>query len=66
MGHIDTTRYRITFGKHKGKSVADLPSDYLRWLCGEDWVEEKHEQLFELAQAELNWRDEMGQHCEED
>ncbi len=23
----------IRFGKHKGKTYQDVPSDYLQWLC---------------------------------
>tara|TARA_R100000805_G_C3523855_1_gene45178 strand:- start:288 stop:440 length:153 start_codon:yes stop_codon:yes gene_type:complete len=29
--------YRIKFGKHKGKSLDDIPFDYLRWLAKQDW-----------------------------
>jgi uncharacterized protein (DUF3820 family) len=55
----------MPFGKHKGKSFSALPSGYLRWLCGEDWFEEKHEHLFEVAQDELRYRDEVGGHWED-
>jgi uncharacterized protein (DUF3820 family) len=30
---------RIKFGKHKGKAVWDIPSDYLCWLERQDWVD---------------------------
>ena len=66
MGHVDTTSHLMPFGKHKGTSVAELPSSYLRWLEGEDWFEEKHENLLEVVQQELRWRDETGMHFEDD
>lgn len=66
MGHnIKTVVYKMPFGKHKGESFAELPSSYLRWLCGEDWFEEKYEHLFEVAQDELRYRDEVGGHWED-
>lgn len=66
MGHVDTGGYVMPLGKHRGKSIADLPSGYLRWLCGQDWFEERYEHLLEVAQEELRWRDEMDEHWEDD
>jgi uncharacterized protein (DUF3820 family) len=65
MGHKNTAGLTISFGKHKGKCIAELPSSYLRWFAGQDWAENEHEELFEAAQEELRWRDETGQHWEE-
>ena len=31
MGNI-TEKTRLPFGKHKGRSVASCPTDYLRWM----------------------------------
>lgn len=30
----------ITFGKYAGRSIQELPGDYLRWLCGADFPDE--------------------------
>lgn len=65
LGHIDTDLYIVPFGKHKGETFAELPSNYLRWLCGQDWFEEKYEHLLEVGQAELRWREETNSHWED-
>lgn len=65
MGHIDTAGYIMPFGKHKGESIADLPSSYLRWLAEQDWFESRYEHLLEVVQHELDWRGETNQHWEE-
>lgn len=43
--------YRLWFGKHKGKDLEDVPTDYLRWLDAQPWL--KHSLMmavrFELA-----------------
>ena len=30
------SEFRMSFGKHKGKILADVPDDYLQWLLGRD------------------------------
>ena len=30
----------LTFGKHAGKPIEELPKDYLQWVCGADFSEE--------------------------
>lgn len=30
--------YRLPFGIHKGKSIATVPTSYLRWLLTQDWL----------------------------
>lgn len=30
----DRPSYRMPFGKYRGIALADLPNDYLDWLCG--------------------------------
>lgn len=30
----------MPFGKHKGKPMSEVPSDYLDWLHGQEWVSE--------------------------
>jgi exodeoxyribonuclease X len=29
----------MTFGKHKGAAIADIPADYKRWLLGQQDVD---------------------------
>jgi len=31
----------MSFGKHKGKRMKDVPGKYLCWLLEQDWFEEK-------------------------
>jgi uncharacterized protein (DUF3820 family) len=31
----------MPFGKHKGESLEDIPVEYLDWLIGQDWMDEK-------------------------
>lgn len=28
----------MTFGKHKGAPMKDVPGDYLQWLSGQPWI----------------------------
>ena len=30
--------YKLTFGKHQGKELDQVPADYLDWLMGQDWI----------------------------
>jgi uncharacterized protein (DUF3820 family) len=30
--------YKMTFGKHKGKTLDHIPFDYLRWLAVQDFA----------------------------
>lgn len=36
-GEMDAA-YKMTFGKHKGERLRDIPVGYLDWLIGEDWL----------------------------
>lgn len=40
--------YELTFGKHKGKKLKELPTDYLEWLMG-NTKDERMLKLIELA-----------------
>ena len=35
----DINEYRITFGKHSGALIKEVPKDYLRWLAGQELKE---------------------------
>lgn len=30
--------YRLTFGKHKGETLDEVPLKYLDWLLGQEWL----------------------------
>lgn len=30
----------MPFGKYKGRRMQDVPSGYLDWLLGQDWIDE--------------------------
>ncbi len=48
---------QIPFGKHKGVDIEDVPTDYLKWLCGEDFFREKFSRLRETILKELKYRE---------
>jgi hypothetical protein len=52
----------IHFGKHKGKMICDLPSDYLKWMI--ENVEEDY--LSNAAESEFKFREKWGTHFYED
>lgn len=35
----------MPFGKHQGKSLQNVPADYLLWLLDTDWCREKFPEL---------------------
>lgn len=43
----------VSFGKHAGKTIEEIPTSYLRWMC--ENVENK-EEIVEAAAEELRWR----------
>jgi hypothetical protein len=52
-------KYAITWGKHKGKDVGDVPSDYLVWcLDNMEWFDPTHQKfnrtLWEIVRRRLN------------
>jgi len=56
--HADTM---MTFGKFgpgaDHRPIGHVPASYLRWCLEQDWFEDKHEDLIEIFQEELNWRE---------
>ena len=57
----------IPFGKaHKGKSIANCPSSYLRWIVDTFESDIQYHYLAEAAEEELNHRDHYKCHFEED
>lgn len=35
---IPDDEYVLTFGKHKGKMLKDVPDDYLYWMHDQKWM----------------------------
>lgn len=52
----------LTFGKHAGKSISDIPSDYLRWLFTESTT---NDEVQEAAEAEYQFREQHRTHFNE-
>jgi hypothetical protein len=55
----DIPRFVFPFGKHKGRDIGDVPSDYLVWcLDNMDWLDPGHEKfnktLWEIIRQRLN------------
>jgi len=53
----------ITFGKHKGKKLQDVPADYLLWLADQPGFDESKPDLYDyidrnraVLEAELEGR----------
>ena len=36
---VITDNFLISFGKHKGKRIGDVPASYLIWFYEQDWAE---------------------------
>jgi uncharacterized protein (DUF3820 family) len=52
---------QIPFGNtHKGKDIEDCPTDYLTWLKGEKWFQDKYPALRKNILAELKYRERFG------
>jgi DNA repair protein RadD len=39
---------RLEFGKYKGKSINEIPKDYLRWSIQQDWFAKLYPKTFEI------------------
>lgn len=50
---------KMTFGKHKGKPVGEVPSDYLQWVLDEaDGIDVPlRRAVFEELKSGAEWRD---------
>ena len=42
-----TDKTLMTFGKHKGKPLGEIPASYLDWLLGEEFVKINHRRLYD-------------------
>jgi len=54
----------MTFGKFGPgadlRPIGHVPKSYLRWCLEQDWFEEKHEDLIDLFNEEINWREQWN------
>lgn len=55
----------LSFGKHSGKDLEEIPTGYLEWLIQQGWVEEQHEGLTEKIESELSYRTDHDAHFED-
>lgn len=58
--------WTISFGKHKGCDVEDVPSKYLQWLVLQPWFCNDYPKELNAVQEELTFRDKFNKHIEED
>lgn len=61
--------YKLEFGKHKGKTLSEIPLTYLDWLIGQDWlyesVKEKIENYLKTPSIQRELERELDQEEEE-
>lgn len=55
---------KVHFGKHRGKDIEEIPSDYLRWLVLK--CDNADSDLIEEAEKELSFRDRWKSHFYEE
>lgn len=56
MGHDGTLKMK--FGKHRDKTIEEIPSDYLQWMC----EELDNDKLVDAADAEYQFREKHNTH----
>ena len=59
-----TTSARLTFGKHRGKKVSELPDGYLEFMVKNMWNGDLHDWAF-LAKQVLQQREESGDNAKD-
>lgn len=47
---VPSDDYEMTFGKHQGERLGDIPDGYFRWLSEQDWLEDKYPELLAYIQ----------------
>lgn len=56
--------FPLTFGRHKGKDIEDVPSDYLEWLAGnlkeQGMASGRNIEVIKEAEVELKYRKKHG------
>lgn len=54
----------LSFGKHRGKDIEDVPTSYLKWALNSGAIDEDDE--VEEVEAELRYRKDHNVHIDED
>jgi uncharacterized protein (DUF3820 family) len=58
---VSETSVEIWFGKHKHKTIENIPTDYLKWLLTQAWLIDSKQpnnvKLVREVEGELKWRD---------
>lgn len=54
---------QMPFGKHKGSTLAEIDTEYLDWLIGQDWL---RGDLRKLVEAQLSKRADWRKMGDED
>ncbi len=57
---------QMPFGKHTRRDIEDIPSNYFKWLLGEDWFQDQYTELYEAIEIEMNYRDNWNKHIYEE
>jgi len=52
----------LTFGKHRGKDIEDVPSNYLEWLVQQNFMEDDHAEQIPIIESELTYRTDHDAH----
>lgn len=51
----------MPFGKHKGEEIGEIPTSYLDWLIGQDWLKaDLRECIEDHLETRADWK-RMGQ-----
>jgi uncharacterized protein (DUF3820 family) len=64
MADVDASSVSLSFGKHKGVPLADVPSGYLEWALAEGVL--RTDTLRRAVQAELARRESSGETAPQD
>lgn len=48
-------------GKYKDKEIDIIPNSYLEWILDQDWFLKDFENLSNVVNAELVWREKHGE-----
>lgn len=49
--------FTMPFGMFKGEDIEQLDSQYLTWLCEQDWFEKQYPNALKAIETELKFRE---------
>lgn len=61
----DDTIYKFTFGKHRGKSIDNVPASYLLWCCEQESMMEIHPEIKQYIKENKRFLEEEVEHDRE-